>query len=70
MVADDEHRYVAMSEGVESLLGYKPTAILGRRIEDVAAPDLVPGTPAAWQQFLADGRQDGQFRLVASDGGR
>ena len=68
LVADDEHRYVAVSGGVESALGYTSTDLLGRRIEDVAAPDLVPGTPAAWQRFLADGRQDGQFRLVASDG--
>lgn len=68
LVADDEHCYVAVSEGVESALGYRPIDLLGRRIEDVAAPDLVLGTPTAWQRFLADGRQDGQFRLVAADG--
>ncbi len=68
LVTDDEHRYVAISDGVESALGYRPADLLGRRIEDIAAPDLVSGTPAAWQRFLSDGRQDGQFRLVASDG--
>jgi PAS domain S-box-containing protein len=68
LVADDEHRYVAVSDGVESALGYEASDLLGRQIEDIAAPDLVPGTPEAWQRFLSDGRQDGQFRLVACDG--
>ena len=68
LVADDEHRYIAVSDGVEAALGYEAADLLGRRIEDIAAPDLAPGTPAAWQRFLADGRQDGEFRLVACDG--
>jgi PAS domain S-box-containing protein len=68
MVADDQHRYVAVSDGVETALGFEAADLLGRRIEDIAAPDLAPGTLEAWQRFLADGRQDGVFRLVASDG--
>jgi PAS domain S-box-containing protein len=68
LVADDEHRYVAVSNGVEDALGFEPGDLLGRRIEDIAAPDLVEGTPEAWERFLTDGRQDGQFRLMARDG--
>ncbi len=68
LVADDEHRYVAASHGVGAALGYGPDDLLGRRIDDIAAPDLAPGTPAAWQRFLADGRQDGEFRLIDCDG--
>ncbi len=68
LVADDEHRYVAVSDGVAATLGYEPAQLLGRRIEDIAPPDLAAGTAAQWQRFLADGRQDGEFRLVAADG--
>jgi PAS domain S-box-containing protein len=68
LVADDDHRYVAVGGDVRSALGYAPEELLGLRIEDLAAPDLAAGTPAAWQQFLADGRQDGDFRLMTRDG--
>ena len=68
LVADDDHRYVAVSNGVEAVLGYAPDELLGRRIEDIAAADLVASTPDVWSRFLADGRQDGEFRLVAKDG--
>lgn len=68
LVADDEHRYVAVSDGVREVLGYEPADLLGRSIVDIAAPELAARTPDQWQQFLADGRQDGEFRLVAADG--
>jgi PAS domain S-box-containing protein len=68
LVADDEHTFVAVSDGVEAALGYEAADLLGRRIEDIAAPDLAEATPAQWQRFLSDGRQDGQFRLLACDG--
>lgn len=68
LVADEEHRYVAVSDGVKDVLGYEPADLLGRRIEDIAPPDLAARTPAQWQRFLADGRQDGEFRLLTSDG--
>jgi PAS domain S-box-containing protein len=68
LVVDDEQRYVAVSDGVKATLGYEPAQLLGQRIEDIASPDLAAGTPAQWQQFVADGRQDGEFRLLAADG--
>jgi PAS domain S-box-containing protein len=68
LVADDEQRYVAVSNGVTATLGYQPADLIGRRIEDIAPPDLAASTPADWQRFLAEGRQDGEFRLVAADG--
>jgi PAS domain S-box-containing protein len=68
LVADDDHSYVAVCAGVAEALGYEPRELLGRRIEDIAAADLVESTPGAWEQFLSAGRQDGEFRLVASDG--
>jgi PAS domain S-box-containing protein len=68
LVADDDHRYVAVGEGVTAALGYEPSDLLGRRVDDLAAPDLASSTPAAWQRFLSDGRQDGEYRLLARDG--
>jgi len=32
------------------------------------ATDLAADTPTAWQRFLTDGRQDGEYRLLARDG--
>ena len=68
LVADDDHAYVAVSDGVTAVLGYERGDVIGRRIEDISPPDLVPGTTDAWERFLADGRQDGRYRLVARDG--
>jgi PAS domain S-box-containing protein len=68
LVADGDHRYVAVSDGVKATLGYEPAELLGRRIEDFAPPDLAAGTADQWERFLADGRQDGEFRLIAADG--
>ncbi len=68
LVADDDHAYVAVSDGVTAVLGYVPRDVIGRRIEDISPPDLAAGTPIAWGRFLADGRQDGRYRLIARDG--
>jgi PAS domain S-box-containing protein len=68
LVVDDEQRYVAVSDGVKATLGYEPTELLGRRIVDISPPDLATATPAQWQRFIAEGRQDGEFRLLAADG--
>ena len=48
LVADDDHAYVAVSDGVMAVLGYEPGDVIGRRIEDISPPDLVPGTTDAW----------------------
>jgi PAS domain S-box-containing protein len=68
LVVDDEQVYVAVSEGVTAVLGYEPIELVGRRIEDIAAPDLAAATPAQWSAFIAAGRQDGHFRLLAKGG--
>jgi len=68
MVAAGDQGYVAVTSGVTTALGYAPDELIGRRIEDLAAPELRDSTPARWDTFLADGRQDGRFRLRARDG--
>jgi PAS domain S-box-containing protein len=68
LVADDEGRYVAATQGVARVLGYDPQDLIGRAIADIAAPDLADQTPQEWAKFLAEGRQDGTFRLRAASG--
>ena len=68
LVADATGRYVAATSGVREVLGMAPEELIGRRIADVAAPDLRSTTPEQWMRFLEEGHQDGTFRLVARDG--
>ena len=68
LVADESHTFVAVGGGVKAALDYEPVDLLGRRIEDIAAPDLRAGTASTWDRFLVDGRQDGDYRLLARDG--
>ena len=68
LVADDGHSYVAVGGGVKAALDYDPADLLGRRVEDIAAPELAASVHGAWQRFLEMGRQDGEFRLLSRDG--
>jgi PAS domain S-box-containing protein len=68
MVADGDQGYVAVTSGVTRVLGYSPEDLIGRRIEDIAAPELREETPQRWDSFLVDGRQEGRFRLRSRDG--
>ena len=68
LVTDDDRVYVAASAGVEATLGYPAQAILGRRIEDFAAPAIVASTAARWSTFATAGRQDGSFDMLHADG--
>ncbi len=68
LVAGDDHVYIAATSGITMILGYEPNDLIGLRVEDLAAPDLRETTPGQWRQFLADGRQEGQFWLTAKDG--
>jgi PAS domain-containing protein len=68
LVVDEVHSFVAVGGGVKAALDYAPADLLGRRIEDIAAPDLAAAASSTFDRFLADGRQDGEYRLVARDG--
>ena len=68
LIADDKQTYVGVTRGVTRVLGYQPSELLGRRISDLAAPEIRDAAPGRWQAFLEDGRQDGVFRLLRVDG--
>lgn len=68
LVADDEQRFVAVAGEIKSFLGYEPEDLLGRRIQELTAPALAGSAPAEWQRFLADGRQEGGYRMLDRGG--
>ncbi len=68
LVTDDDRVYVAASAGVEATLGYTAQAMLGRRIEDFAAPEVVSTTVDRWTTFAIAGRQDGSFDMLHGNG--
>lgn len=68
LVADDEGRYVAATDGVTGVLGYTPGELIGRRIVDITAPAIADSTPQQWARFLAEGRQDGFYLLRHAEG--
>jgi len=68
LIADETQTYVGVTRGVTAVLGYQPEELIGQRISDLAAPDIRAATPAQWQAFLEDGRQEGRFRLMTARG--
>jgi PAS domain-containing protein len=68
LVADDEQRYVAVVGKIGPILGYAPADLIGRRVVEVTAPAIAASAPAQWQRFLADGRQEGGYRILDEDG--
>lgn len=68
LVTDDDRRYVAATSNVTALLGFQPEELIGRRVDDFAAPELVSTTPALWGRFVQATRDADHFRLVAKDG--
>jgi PAS domain-containing protein len=68
LVADEDHSFVAVGGGVKAALDYDPADLLGRRVEDIASPELAARVHGAWQRFLEDGRQDGEYQLMSRDG--
>jgi PAS domain S-box-containing protein len=68
LVADDDGAYVHATRGVTGVLGYEPLDLIGLHVQDLAAAELQESTPGQWADFLAEGRQEGQFQLRAKDG--
>jgi formate hydrogenlyase transcriptional activator len=69
LLADDERRYRDASVGASKLLGLPREKIIGRSLDDFAAPELKPEISEQWRAFLKNGEQQGTLRLVAADGG-
>jgi formate hydrogenlyase transcriptional activator len=69
LLADDERRYRDASVGAGKLLGVPRDKIIGRSLDDFAAPDVKPEISERWRTFLETGEQEGTLKLVGLDGG-
>jgi PAS domain S-box-containing protein len=65
-VADEEGRYLAVSQGACTLLGYTREELLGLRVTDVAA---YPDAPGEYREMLDAGARRGRSELRRKDGG-
>jgi len=70
LLADDERRYRDASVGASKLLGLPREKIIGRSLDDFAAPEIKPEISERWQAFLKNGEQQGTLQLVGPDGDR
>jgi len=65
---DEQRRYLAVTDGVCELLGYSRSELLQMRIDDVTAHTICSNTSTLFQQYLADGLQQGSYVLRNRDG--
>jgi anti-anti-sigma factor len=68
LIADDDRRLVAANPAACELLGRSESELARMRIEDIASETLRPLVAEAWQRFLADGHQSGEYDVVRASG--
>jgi PAS domain S-box-containing protein len=66
--ADERRRYMDVSDGICELLGYSRSELLRMTIDDVTAPVMRSETAPLFQQYLSDGRLQGEYILLHRDG--
>jgi PAS domain S-box-containing protein len=67
-IADDDRRYREASVGATRFLGLPREKIIGRILDDFAAPSFKPVISERWRAFLEEGEQQGTLQLVGPDG--
>jgi formate hydrogenlyase transcriptional activator len=68
LLADNDRRSLEASVGVSKLLGLPREKIIGRSLDDFAAPAIKPVISERWQAFLKEGEQEGTLQLLGPDG--
>ena len=68
LVTDNDRHYRDVSIGASKLLGLPREKIIGRSLDDFAAPDFKPVISERWREFLQEGKQEGTLKLVGPDG--
>jgi PAS domain S-box-containing protein len=68
LIADNDRHYREASVGASKLLGLPREKIIGKSLDDFAAPEIKPVLPERWQDFLKKGEQEGTLQLVGADG--
>src|SRR5215204_5621831 len=68
LIASDTGEYVGANEAACDLFGVSVDELLGAKVEDFVRPEEVHQTRLAWQAFLEQGEQEGEFPLYRPDG--
>jgi PAS domain S-box-containing protein len=68
LIADNNRNYREASIGAGKLLGLPREKIIGRSLDDFAAPGAKPVIPERWKTFLKEGEQAGSLQLLGPDG--
>ena len=68
LIASDTGEYMGANDAACKLFGVSSDELLGARIEDFVEPALRHQTRLAWQAFLEQGEQEGEFPLYRPDG--
>jgi PAS domain S-box-containing protein len=68
LIASDNGEYVGANDAACDLFGVSLDELLGARVEDFVEPALRYQTRLAWQSFLEQGEQEGEFPLYRPDG--
>ncbi len=67
-LADDDREYQEANTGAGKLLGIPRERIIGKRMDDLAAPEVKPAISKRWEEFLKTGEQNGTLRLLDAGG--
>ncbi len=68
LIADNDRRYREASVGAGKLLGLPREKIIGRSLDDFAAPAVKPVISERWQALLKEGEQTGTLQMLGPDG--
>jgi PAS domain S-box-containing protein len=68
LIASDTGEYVGANDAACDLFGVSLDELLGAKVEDFVRPGEVHQTRLAWQAFLEQGEQEGEFPLYRPDG--
>jgi PAS domain S-box-containing protein len=68
LIANDAGEYVGANDAACNLFGVSLEELLGARVEDFVEPAERHQTRLAWQSFLEQGEQEGEFPLYRPDG--
>src|SRR5215216_1700720 len=68
LIASDTGEYVGANEAACDLFGVSLEELLGAKVEDFVRPGEEHQTRLAWQAFLEQGDQEGEFPLYRPDG--
>src|SRR5579862_9246198 len=68
LITDNDRKYRDASIGAGKLLGLPRDKIIGRRMDEFAAPSFKPQISHLWRDFLEHGEQQGSLQLTSADG--